>query len=80
MASSASAVLLTHIGTCLLELARGKEIALRSEVAQLSSSLQSRQAETAALQDRLTQEREVLAGFDSRATQLTACSTRSKAT
>ena len=70
MASSASAALLTHIGTCLLELARGKEIALRSEVAQLSSSLQSRQAETAALQDRLTQEREVLAGFDSRATQL----------
>ncbi len=70
IAMSASAALLSHIGSCLLELAKGKEIALRMELNSLSGLLQSRQAETAAFQDKVAQERQVLAELDKRAAHL----------
>ena len=67
---SASAALLSHIASCLLELTKGKEIALRMELNSLSGLLQSRQAETAAFQDKVAQERQVLAELDKRAAHL----------
>lgn len=67
---SASAALLSHIGSCLLELTKGKEIALRMELNALSGLLQSRQTETAAFQDKVAQERQVLAEIDKRAARL----------
>lgn len=70
IATSASAALLSHVATCLLELTRGKEVALRMELQSLTGLLQSRQAETAAFQDKVQQERKVLAEFDKRAAHL----------
>lgn len=67
---SASAALLSHIGSCLLELTKGKEIALRMELNSLSGLLQSRQSETAAFQDKVAQERQILAELDKRAAHL----------
>ena len=70
ISTSASASLLHHIASCLLELTKGKEVALKLELASLSGVLQSRQTETAALQDKIQQERKVLANFDAQAAHL----------
>lgn len=67
MGMSASSAILSHIGACLLELTKGKEVALRMEISSLSGLLQSRQAETAALQTRIGEERQALADLDARA-------------
>jgi len=72
IATSTSAALLSHVTTCLLELTRGKEVALRMELQSLSGLLQARQSETAAFQDKVQQERKVLAEFDKRAAHLHA--------